>query len=50
MDEAELHDKCVALYNAERKVGWDPSWTNAAWDVREAIEARVLAGEEAPRD
>lgn len=47
MTEDELREAAIALYNKERKVGWDPSWTNAAWDVRASIEARVLAGERA---
>lgn len=45
MTEDELHDRAVALYNEERRVGWDPAWVNAHPQVREKYEFRVLEEE-----
>lgn len=47
MTDAELLSLTIALYNKERRVGWDPAWINAEPTLWRSLEERVRNGERA---
>jgi hypothetical protein len=47
MTDDEVRDAAIALYEKERKVGWDASWVNAGAATWRKYVKRVLDGERA---